>query len=70
MFIDCKQVTKSYKKSMKPRKGHTLLCAIGVGTSRETLRWWAPCSPHKRWGMCESVYGYPSSKIFFGTLWI
>ena len=52
------------------RKGLTSWCAIGVGTSRETLSLWATCSPYKWRGVCGTVYGYPATKIFLGSLWI
>ena len=53
-----------------PRKGNTLWCAIGIGTSLGTLSWWAPCLLYERRGMCGSVYGYPASKISLGPFWI
>ena len=42
--------------------GHTLWCAIGVGT------WWAPYLPYNRRDMWGSCYGYPAKKIFLGPL--
>ena len=34
------------------------------------VSWWVLCSPYKRRGMDGSIYGYPTSEISLGPLWI
>ena len=50
--------------------GTPLGVQVELAPTRKSYTGMAHCSPYERSGMCESVYGYPASKISLGPIWI